>query len=194
MKVSSYIVQIWVHLGLLASADIPLYFWALDHLFFNLLTWGTLLFLGVIFGCVPRCLLFLIFYIPLRIYAGGFHAKTKFGCYLISVFTFLFLVLYPQDTVIHFYQWVLPCVSAYIIYSFAPVSATNKPLDDLEALHYKKTTRKILFIEIFVILLLLFIFHNRVTAAFFFSLTVHLLVLALQITVELVRKKLYATL
>lgn len=93
MKASISIVRIWIHLGLIPSADVSLYIWALDYLFFNLLTWGTLLFLGFVFNCVPRCLLFLILYLPLRIYAGGFHAKTKIGCYLISAFTFLFVVL-----------------------------------------------------------------------------------------------------
>ena len=77
MKASISIVRIWIHLGLIPSADVSLYIWALDYLFFNLLTWGTLLFLGFVFNCVPRCLLFLILYLPLRIYAGGFHAKNK---------------------------------------------------------------------------------------------------------------------
>ncbi len=62
MKASISIVRIWIHLGLIPSADVSLYIWALDYLFFNLLTWGTLLFLGFVFNCVPRCLLFLILY------------------------------------------------------------------------------------------------------------------------------------
>ena len=177
MKASISIVRIWIHLGLIPSADVSLYIWALDYLFFNLLTWGTLLFLGFVFNCVPRCLLFLILYLPLRIYAGGFHAKTKIGCYLISAFTFLFVVLYPADTTIH-----------------SPVSATNKPLDDLEALHYKKMARKILFSEILFFLLILLIFNTQITFAFFFSFTIHLSVLALQITVELVSKNFFANL
>lgn len=166
----------------------------LMDLFFNLLTWGTLLFLGFVFNCVPRCLLFLILYLPLRIYAGGFHAKTKIGCYLISAFTFLFVVLYPADTTIHFYHLVFPCISTCIIYYFSPVSATNKPLDDLEALHYKKMARKILFSEILFFLLILLIFNTQITFAFFFSFTIHLSVLALQITVELVSKNFFANL
>lgn len=165
MKASISIVRIWIHLGLIPSADVSLYIWALDYLFFNLLTWGTLLFLGFVFNCVPRCLLFLILYLPLRIYAGGFHAKTKIGCYLISAFTFLFVVLYPADTTIHFYHLVFPCISTCIIYYFSPVSATNKPLDDLEALHYKKMARKILFSEILFFLLILLIFNTQITFA-----------------------------
>ena len=194
MKASISIVRIWIHLGLIPSADVSLYIWALDYLFFNLLTWGTLLFLGFVFNCVPRCLLFLILYLPLRIYAGGFHAKTKIGCYLIPAFTFLFVVLYPADTTIHFYHLVFPCISTCIIYYFSPVSATNKPLDDLEALHYKKMARKILFSEILFFLLILLIFNTQITFAFFFSFTIHLSVLALQITVELVSKNFFANL
>ena len=193
MQISTFIVRIWVHLGFLSNDEIPLYIWALDHLFFNFLTWGTLIFLGFIFNCLPKCLLFLILYLPLRVYAGGFHAKTKIGCYLISVLTFLFLLLYPQDTVIHFHQWIFPCVSSCIIYFFAPVSTTNKPLDVLEALHYKKMARKILFIEIFFILLILIVFSKYITSEFLFSFTIHFSILAIQMSVELVRKIIFST-
>lgn len=105
-----------------------------------------------------------------------------------------FVVLYPADTTIHFYHLVFPCISTCIIYYFSPVSATNKPLDDLEALHYKKMARKILFSEILFFLLILLIFNTQITFAFFFSFTIHLSVLALQITVELVSKNFFANL
>lgn len=85
-------------------------------------------------------------------------------------------------------------ISYFIIYYFSPVSATNKPLDDLEALHYKKMARKILFSEILFFLLILLIFNTQITFAFFFSFTIHLSVLALQITVELVSKNFFANL
>ncbi len=67
-------------------------------------------------------------------------------------------------------------------------------LDDLEALHYKKMARKILFSEILFFLLILLIFNTQITFAFFFSFTIHLSVLALQITVELVSKNFFANL
>lgn len=113
---------------------------------------------------------------------------------MLLAFTFLFVVLYPADTTIHFYHLVFPCISTCIIYYFSPVSATNKPLDDLEALHYKKMARKILFSEILFFLLILLIFNTQITFAFFFSFTIHLSVLALQITVELVSKNFFANL
>ncbi len=103
-------------------------------------------------------------------------------------------IVQHQDTTIHFYHLVFPCISTCIIYYFSPVSATNKPLDDLEALHYKKMARKILFSEILFFLLILLIFNTQITFAFFFSFTIHLSVLALQITVELVSKNFFANL
>lgn len=60
--------------------------------------------------------------------------------------------------------------------------------------HYKKMARKILFSEILFFLLILLIFNTQITFAFFFSFTIHLSVLALQITVELVSKNFFANL
>jgi len=54
--------------------------------------------------------------------------------------------------------------------------------------------RKILFSEILFFLLILLIFNTQITFAFFFSFTIHLSVLALQITVELVSKNFFANL
>lgn len=62
------------------------------------------------------------------------------------------------------------------------------------SLHYKKMARKILFSEILFFLLILLIFNTQITFAFFFSFTIHLSVLALQITVELVSKNFFANL
>lgn len=79
--------------------------------------------------------------------------------------------------------------------SRAGANRTNgRALDDLEALHYKKMARKILFSEILFFLLILLIFNTQITFAFFFSFTIHLSVLALQITVELVSKNFFANL
>ena len=124
----------------------------------------------------------------------GFTPKQKSVAISYQHLHFFLLVLYPADTTIHFYHLVFPCISTCIIYYFSPVSATNKPLDDLEALHYKKMARKILFSEILFFLLILLIFNTQITFAFFFSFTIHLSVLALQITVELVSKNFFANL
>ena len=64
----------------------------------------------------------------------------------------------------------------------------------IKALHYKKMARKILFSESLFFLLILLIFNTQITFAFFFSFTIHLSVLALQITVELVSKNFFANL
>lgn len=124
----------------------------------------------------------------------GFTPKQKSVAISYQHLHFFLSYSYPADTTIHFYHLVFPCISTCIIYYFSPVSATNKPLDDLEALHYKKMARKILFSEILFFLLILLIFNTQITFAFFFSFTIHLSVLALQITVELVSKNFFANL
>lgn len=41
--------------------------------------------IGVIAGNVFESIAFLVFYIPLRSYAGGYHASTPRRCYFISI-------------------------------------------------------------------------------------------------------------
>ena len=41
--------------------------------------------IGVIVGKVFESIAFLVFYIPLRSYVGGYHASTPRSCYFISI-------------------------------------------------------------------------------------------------------------
>jgi len=116
--------------------------------FLNLL---TTFFVGLFLGTVPESILFMTAYIPLRSFAGGYHAKTSGRCYFLSNVMMIAIL------------WVIRCGlysalicsclmvgSSSIIYCLAPVEDNNKPLDSLEKVVYRKRTRKILLLEIIV--------------------------------------------
>lgn len=74
-------------------------------------------------------IIFLIAFVPERVVAGGYHAKTAFRCHILAAFLFFTLLVCLR-------LWKLPVVFA-VITSFllfivvlwlAPVEAPNKPL------------------------------------------------------------------
>lgn len=148
-KLVSKIIDSSVSYGLMEEKDRDIYTIAITSLFFSLMTWGTLIIMGVIFKEVFGCFLFLIYHIPLRIYAGGFHQKTRVKCYIQSLIIFI-LLLFGSGYVywIDKYWILLSLVSFAVIYCLAPVEAMNKPLNSEERKHHKTAARIILFIEL----------------------------------------------
>lgn len=108
---------------------------------------GMIIFLiiGFIFNYTFDAFLLFCFIYPLRKYAGGFHAETKIGCYLLSCW--LVLTVFYLVFIVNWNNWlylltVVTC--SIIIFLFSPVENGNKRLDQLQITKYKKRVRIIL--------------------------------------------------
>lgn len=106
----------------------------------------TVIILGSIMGEFWQTIFFIIVFIPLRVYAGGFHAKTPLRCYVYSSF-FMIIILVAMK-----YLWIInefTCifvisVSSIIIGVLAPVETANKPLEERERKVYRKKMIRII--------------------------------------------------
>ena len=97
--------------------------------------------------------IFFIVFIPLRSYAGGFHAKTHFGCFSILVVNYALFTLILKFIPINYVFFLISeiiAVSAIII--FAPVGNENKPLDSKEKRIYRRKSIEIILIQALVVL------------------------------------------
>ena len=115
----------------------------------NLLGIFITLTVGIFCDCVFESCVFWIFFWTLRKHAGGFHAKTKFRCLMMSV-VLLFLAfefLLKAGWTIDVYTWIMVIGSGCIFY-LAPVETHNKHLDEREVRVYRKRTRIILSIQL----------------------------------------------
>ena len=94
-------------------------------MFFNIIT--TLL-VGCILGDGMAKYCFLLAYIPIRSYAGGYHAKTPVRCYCISVILItatLLAMKYVTLTPATCWGGILG--SSVLIFILAPIEDKNKP-------------------------------------------------------------------
>ena len=65
--------------------DREIYYYGLYQGFLIIVNIITAIIIGVIFRMVWQSILFMLAYVPLRTYGGGYHAKTEGRCYLISI-------------------------------------------------------------------------------------------------------------
>lgn len=122
-----------------SSNEIELYIFGINQGLNMLLNIITALFIGMLFGEVFRAFLFMFSYIPLRSYAGGYHAKTPLRCYLLSLIMLIIVLsgmkYLPVSDLVYY---AVLAGAVLIVFLLSPVEDKNKPLDEIEHKVYKK--------------------------------------------------------
>ena len=111
-ELSIKIANFMVKRSIISDSDRNLYEFAYLSLIERLISWGTIIVLGTLFDCFLGSIIFTFSFVPLRIYAGGFHAKVYWKCFLISSITFLIVIvflristhIFPQKLYYSFYS------------------------------------------------------------------------------------------
>ena len=123
---------------LLANEAIPredkeIYRYGIQQGMIALVNLGTTMIIGMVFGRLLESILFMAAYMPLRSFAGGYHAKTAVRCYFFSI-AMMSAVLWVMRcvTYVTLVCGFLTVVSGSIIWFLVPVEDRNKPLDDVE--------------------------------------------------------------
>lgn len=108
----------------------------------------TTIAIGGVMGKLWQAVLFLLFYAPLRSYAGGYHAKTSTRCYMYSIFLIITVLLVIKLSFLTRFICIIAFIlSGTIIVILAPVEDSNKPLDSIEIKVYRKRTKIIVILE-----------------------------------------------
>lgn len=130
------------------------------QLLHSLLNWGIVLLLG--FAWKMSFLQILVFYASyslLRVFAGGFHAETRWGCYLASI-----VCLNLCFASIQYLEWGsgliigLNVINICVIFFLSPVENPKKILSSAERMIFQKRTKIVLLAEA-VFLLLTYCLH-----------------------------------
>lgn len=144
-----------------------IYKYGINQMLNMLLNIATFLVIGLLFHMEFETVIFTAAYIPLRIYAGGFHAKTPFKCWIISAVMLLLVLLVMKYADLRLYVYdMLALIGTVVILVLSPVEDKNKPLDKLEKKVYKKRCMWTLAAELLIFILLRFFQRNTVSICF----------------------------
>jgi len=74
-----------------------------------------------------------VFFCPIRLFSGGFHAKTYWGCFFISFVTFWVIIIIGKYISINTITSILVLIiSVLLVCSFSPVDNINKRIKSKE--------------------------------------------------------------
>lgn len=142
---------------IIEDADKELYVYGFNMLLTVSLNIISTIIIGLLFGMVFESIAFLVAYIPLRSYAGGYHARTPLRCYIISLLLIVLILLtlrLIRESVLALF--VLSTIGTIICVTMSPVEDVNKPLDEAEIKVYRKKAMIILAAEIIILIISIF--------------------------------------
>ncbi|MDF2882005.1 MAG: accessory regulator [Clostridiaceae bacterium] len=134
--------------NILEEEDKEIYVYGL-HLIISTVIGITLIFiLGLILNRLIYSIVFLISFIPIRMYSGGYHASSYVKCNLILIVLYLTtmsVVVFTPSVYVIGISAIMTIATVYIILKFAPVDNEKKRLTENKKKRNKKITLFILF-------------------------------------------------
>lgn len=155
---SVHIADKLAQLKVISLDDYELYRYGIQQGLVLVMNFVSVILISIILGMFIECIAFLLAYVPLRSYAGGFHAKTHVRCYAYSMMIIIgiFLAMRFLSIPLRVYVSLTIFGIASVIF-LAPVEDKNKVLDKKEHTVYRKRAIEILLIIVLFQIVLLYI-------------------------------------
>ncbi|MDE7445140.1 MAG: accessory gene regulator B family protein [Lachnospiraceae bacterium] len=147
-----------IKLNIIDSEDEEIYRFGLEGISLKLIHYLSYFLIAVLLHEWMRFLIFLSAFLLLRKNAGGYHAKTKIGCYASSCLTVLCMVICIKESAcwkdIVPVAGILMVLADIAIFALAPLGNRNRILDWEESVAFRRRSYAFLILEnVFVILL-----------------------------------------
>lgn len=153
---STILINLFINRGLISKEEKDLFICAIEQLFVYILNILSMIIIGLTLNMLFEAILFTITYIPIRIYAGGYHLKTQLRCYIFSVLMLISVLLILKIKIIISIIpiTIITILSSFIIILLSPIEDKNKPLDEIEIKVYRKRAIRNLIIEVLILSIL----------------------------------------
>jgi len=167
--------------GAFTSDDREIYEYGIHQSLFMLLNLVTIALVGLVLGTVWHMMFFVLAFAPLRSFAGGYHAKSKLGCYVATTAMAVLVSLLPSwITIGNITTAGILLIFGAVICLLSPTECENKPLDDLEKKVYKRRAIVICAFLVMVALTFLLLGTGIIVEGIFWALAMVLLLLFLR--------------
>ena len=132
MSISARITAFFIARSIIASDDREIYEYGFELLIADLINFSAILLIGGLAGQLWYSVLYLLIFVGLRSFCGGYHAKTHLRCHICTIGAYLLFMLCnmwlsPDNAILLLGENLLASVPVVL---FAPIPHANKPLTD----------------------------------------------------------------
>lgn len=139
--------------GAIKQKDISIYRYGLEVLYLSVLEVMSILLLAVWVGNFFETLLYFAAFIPLRLFAGGYHANTRLGCYFVSLGVYgAFSVVVAFATISYLWLVLLAMIALVIIWRYAPIVHRNHKISQKDLFSAKSISQNLALVELLVVI------------------------------------------
>lgn len=188
-KMSERFVNWQIKRNLLDEKESAVYQYAYELLINQIFNILIAIIIAIVWHTPVTVFFFLVSYIPLRSFCGGYHAKTNGGCMVVSAILLNIVCVIVKLVPTIWLIWVQPvmlAVAGIIIVICAPVEDQNKRLDHVEIERYKRNSRIIWAVE--VILAMIVTFALKIEKAGF-SVTIAHVIMAIMLCLGMMKNR-----
>lgn len=154
-SIKTKIIDCFVQACLDNTKDIEVYEYGLKLVFIKIIHIITILFMGWIGNELMNIIAFLLIYICIREYSGGYHSKTSSGCYLCTIAVTLAAIVFFKLELFHTWGvWSILLICGGFVWFYSPQETGNNPLEPWEVKCYRKRTRIFLLLFLIVSIIL----------------------------------------
>lgn len=140
-----------VRSNVIKEEDAEIYIYGINQILVSVLNVSSALIIGLVFNVLLEIAVFMVAYIPLRSFAGGYHAKTPLKCYFFSVVMLIIVSIGIKYFSMPDLAYGIAFLAAlFIVLILSPIEDENKPLDKAENKVYKRRTIFITFAEFII--------------------------------------------
>lgn len=155
-QISEKLVNHLICKSIINTDDRDIYQYGMDRFLTICLNILTILVLGIVFNQIIQSIVFAFSFMALRTYTGGYHAKTPERCYVTTVLSIIITLAIMEFVPINkFICLGLLIFSCLLIMLLSPIGCSNKPLDEIEVVVYRRRTVIICLAEATAALILL---------------------------------------
>jgi len=155
--VAEKMTDILIRQGLIESDQTEIYVYGITLMITSTATLLAALLMGFVFHVTGNVLVFLLFFVPVRIFSGGYHSSSYLRCFLtfmcmLGSFIAVLWIL-PEKAVLPIIS-ITSSISLFLICKFSPVSHPNAPIRESDWFRFKRISRIICAVEIVSICLM----------------------------------------
>lgn len=138
-KLTYKIAAFLAETGHIPKADTELCRYGIELFIISVFEIAAVLVLSLFVGNFKETVLFLLSFLPVRIYAGGYHADTRIKCFLILIFVYILFSVVLYNEFLMRYQYCMSAAAALnmlCVFFWAPVS--GKKMTEREQKFYRR--------------------------------------------------------
>lgn len=119
------------------------------------------LLISILLGELLHMLAFILFFIPLRMFVGGYHCKKSEVCFLCSIGIYIISVIWVKNmgnSYVNIVTQIFAVISVILVLVFSPLISSRHPLEHYQITRNKKIIYGIIIVD-FVVYTVFYGFH-----------------------------------